>query len=112
MLEKVIADWISEHTQAEALAIFERDQVSASGLLDISQIFEDPHIRHRNNIVTVEDPELGAVRVPGIVPKFTATPGNVEHLSVAIGSHNEEIYGGRLGLSAEQLSALASDGVI
>jgi crotonobetainyl-CoA:carnitine CoA-transferase CaiB-like acyl-CoA transferase len=112
MLEKVIADWISEHTQAEALAIFERDQVSASGLLDISQIFEDPHIRHRNNIVTVEDPELGPVRVPGIVPKFTETPGNVQHLSVAIGSHNDEIYGGRLGISAEELSALASDGVI
>jgi formyl-CoA transferase len=52
------------------------------------------------------------VRVPGIVPKFTETPGNVQHLSVAIGSHNDEIYGGRLGISAEELSALASDGVI
>jgi crotonobetainyl-CoA:carnitine CoA-transferase CaiB-like acyl-CoA transferase len=111
-LEEVIATWIAKHTQAEALAIFERDEVSASGLLDIAQIFDDPHIQRRENIVTLEDPQLGAVRVPGIVPKFTETPGNVDHLSVALGSHNEEIYGGRLGISAEELRALTSDGVI
>jgi crotonobetainyl-CoA:carnitine CoA-transferase CaiB-like acyl-CoA transferase len=112
MLESLIAAWIAERTQEEVLAIFEHDAVSASGLLDIAQIFADPHIQHRNNIITVADPQLGAVKVPGIVPKFSATPGNVVHLSVALGSHNDEIYGKRLGLSAEELRALARDGVI
>lgn len=111
-LEVIIADWILERTQAEALAIFESEDVSASSLLDVSQIFEDPQIQYRNNIITVQDPQLGSVRVPGVVPKFTETPGRVEHLSVAIGSHNDEIYRGRLGISTEDLCALASEGVI
>jgi crotonobetainyl-CoA:carnitine CoA-transferase CaiB-like acyl-CoA transferase len=111
-LETVIADWISQRTQTEVLELFEREEVSASGLLDITQIFGDPHMQQRSNIVTVADPELGRVKVPGIVPKFTETPGDISHLSVARGSHNAEIYGERLGISADELRALAGDGVI
>lgn len=111
-LEGEIGRWISQRTQAEVLELFERGDVAATALLDIEQIFQDPHVAYRQNIVSVADAVLGAARVPGVVPKFSETAGEVEHLSVPLGEHNEEIYGGRLGLSRAELDELAVKCVI
>jgi crotonobetainyl-CoA:carnitine CoA-transferase CaiB-like acyl-CoA transferase len=111
-LEKIISAWMVDRTQAEALEIFAENDVVASGLLDIAEIFQNPQILQREDIITVEDGDLGQVRVPGVVPKFSETPGAVAHLSVALGSHNREIYCGRLGLDDTELEALARKGVI
>lgn len=111
-IEAVIAAWVGARTQAEALEIFEREDVVATALLSIDQIFNDPHIRHRENIVTVNDDALGHVRVQGVVPKFSHTPGQVMHLSVALGHHNHEVYGGLLGMTTDKLDALKQQGVI
>jgi len=46
------------------------------------------------------------------VPKFSATPGSGDDLGPAMGAHNEEIYGGELGLSYERLQELRDAGVI
>ena len=49
----------------------------------------------------------------GIVPRLTASPGRVESTGpVAVGAHNEEIYCGRLGLSRDDLRALAARGIV
>jgi formyl-CoA transferase len=49
----------------------------------------------------------------GVVPRLTASPGRVESAGpVAVGAHNEEIYCGRLGLSRDELRALAARGVV
>ena len=47
-----------------------------------------------------------------IVPKFSATPGSVDVLGPPMGAHNEEIYGGELGLSKERLQELRDAGII
>jgi succinyl-CoA--D-citramalate CoA-transferase len=111
-LEALLRQWVGERTQAQVLEIFEREDVVGSGLYDIEQIFADPQILHRQNIVTVEDPDLGAVRIPGVVPKFSATPGEVTHLSVPLGHHNDEIYGESLGIDADARRKLRAAGVI
>ena len=49
----------------------------------------------------------------GIVPKLSLTPGTVDSLGpVAVGSHNEEIYCGRLGLARDDLNTLRAKGII
>ena len=47
-----------------------------------------------------------------VVPKFSATPGSVDFLGAPMGTHNEEIYCGELGLSKERLQQLKDTGVI
>jgi formyl-CoA transferase len=59
------------------------------------------------------DPEFGPYIGPGVVPKLSETPGAVRWSAPwEQGSHNEEIYGGLLGLSAEELQTLRAEGVI
>jgi formyl-CoA transferase len=50
--------------------------------------------------------------MPGVIPKFSRTPGRVAHAGPRLGEHNEAVYGGLLGLGATALAQLAREGVI
>ena len=55
----------------------------------------------------------GLLAMVGVVPRLGASPGAIEHAGpVTVGADNEEIYCGRLGLSREDLRALAEKGVV
>ena len=73
---------------------------------NVQQIIEDPHYQSRDDIVEVEDPELGPAKMLGVVPKLSGTPGSVEHAGPRLGQHNREVYGDWLGLGEEQLAEL------
>ncbi|WP_249599416.1 CoA transferase, partial [Peribacillus frigoritolerans] len=75
-------------------------------------IFEDPHYQARENILEVDHPRLGKIKVPGIVPKFSETPGRIRHRAPELGEHNKQVYGEELGLSEEELTNLKAKGVI
>ena len=74
-------------------------------------IFENEQYKARENIVEVEHLRLGKIKVPGVVPKFSETPGAIRHRAPELGEHNEEIYGA-LGISAEEIAALKDEGII
>ena len=63
-------------------------------------------------LVRVLDQQLGDAVVQNVMPKFSATPGSVNHLGPRLGEHNEEIYRGELGYSQERLQELREAGVI
>ncbi|HSV84573.1 MAG TPA: CoA transferase [Ramlibacter sp.] len=111
-LEGVIGGWMARHTEEEILAVFEREDVVGCGLWDVQRIMDDPQFLHRGNIVKVQDPQLGEVRVHGVVPKFSDTPGAVNHLGVPLGQNNDEIYRDWLGLGEAEIRQLQSREVI
>jgi formyl-CoA transferase len=79
----------------------------------MAEIFEDPQFRAREMLVEHVDPEFGTYVGPGIVPKFSETPGEVRWSATwEEGSHNEEVYCGLLGLSGSELDGLREDGVV
>ena len=79
----------------------------------MAEIFEDPQYKAREMLVEHVDPEFGPYVGPGIVPKFSETPGEVRWSGTwEEGSHNEEIYCGLLGLTDVELGGLQEDGVV
>jgi crotonobetainyl-CoA:carnitine CoA-transferase CaiB-like acyl-CoA transferase len=79
----------------------------------VKDLFEDPHLRARENLVAVDGPGGEPVWMPGVVPKLSRTPGHVTHAGPATpGAHNEEIYCGRLGLTRDDLAALSKRGIV
>lgn len=110
-LESAIRQWIGERTQDQVLETFRAQDVVASGVYDIKKIFSDMQYQFRNNIVTVEDPDLGPVRVQEVLPRFANNPGAVAHLSVPLGSHTEEVFRD-LGLAPEEIEKLRGEGVV
>lgn len=111
-INKVVADWIAVRRRREVEEIFERHKVAYSTVFDIEDIFNDIHYRARDVLVRVPDKDLGEAIVQNVVPKFSLTPGSVDHLGPRLGEHNDEIYGGELGYSKEVLSRLRDAGVI
>src|SRR5262249_29158292 len=105
-LDAIIGDWMAARTQAEVMEIFVSRDATAAPVYDIAQIFEDPHFRAREAIVTVEDEELGPTRVCGVFPRLSRTPGRIERLApTATGAHTDEVLL-ELGYSDSEVSDL------
>jgi len=111
-LDTRIAAWFRERDCDSIMALFEKSEVVAGPVLDIRDIFKDPHYIARENIVSVPDGDFGRVRMQGVTPKFARTPGEVRHSGGALGADNRSIFIDELGLSESEFSALQSEGVI
>ena len=79
---------------------------------DAAQIVDDPHYQAREDILEIDDPELGRTKMVGVIPKFSETPGSVEHAGPALGEHNMQIYGSWLGYGEEEVEELAARDVV
>ena len=111
-LNDELNDWLSQRTLQETL-----DQLIPAGgvvgpVYTAAQIVQDPHYLAREDIIEIDDPELGPTRMLGIVPKFSDTPGAVQHAGPTVGQHNAPIYAAWLGLTQPDLTALSQRGVI
>ncbi|WP_164219592.1 CoA transferase [Virgibacillus sp. YIM 98842] len=111
-VQDIVSTWIAQFTQKELTAKLDDYGVPVSPIYTIEDIFNDPQYKARENIVEVEHPRLGKVKVPGIVPKFSKTPGAIRHRAPELGEHNEEILGKELGFSEEEIYKLKKEGVI
>jgi formyl-CoA transferase len=108
----IVAAWCRERTAREIQDVLERHEVPFGVAYSVADIFTDPHVAARGDIVAVDDPVIGPVRMQGAYPRFSRTPGAVPGGAPRLGAHNDEVYGGLLGLSAAERAALAREGVI
>ena len=111
-INDIVAAWCRRHTAAEIEAIMLDAKVPVTRAFSIADIAADPHYRARGDIVTVDDPTVGPLRMPAVYPRLSATPGRIARGAPKLGEHNEEIYAGLLGLSAGEIDGLRADGVI
>ena len=111
-IDAIMAGWIGQRTLDEALAVFEEAGVAAAPIYDAEQLLADPQLRARNIYPSVDDPELGSMRIQAPVPRFSATPGAVTHLGPRLGQHNAEVYQELLGIDDGRLAELHEQGVI
>jgi formyl-CoA transferase len=74
-------------------------------------MFADPQFLARGMIEMAKLPDGRDCRMPGIVPKLSATPGATEWPGPALGAHTDEVLAG-LGYTAERLAALRAGGAI
>lgn len=112
-LDHLIAEWtigqdlipLAEHLHAHG--------VPAGPIYSIADIASDPHFLARGMIQMMEDPDIGPLETPGIVPKLSRTPGSLRWTGPRDpGDHNAEVYGDLLDLDAAALERLRADGII
>jgi crotonobetainyl-CoA:carnitine CoA-transferase CaiB-like acyl-CoA transferase len=112
-LDAIVQTWVGGAEAREILARLDAAEVPCGLVASARDLVADPHVRARNNIVEMPSPLGGALSMVGIVPRLTASPGRVDSVGpVDVGAHNEEIYCGRLGLTRDELRALAARGVV
>jgi crotonobetainyl-CoA:carnitine CoA-transferase CaiB-like acyl-CoA transferase len=111
-INAIVGDWVRQHTAAEVEAILVAAQVPVTRAHSIADIAADPHYAAREDIVSVDDPVIGAVRMQAVYPRLSETPGRIQRGAPPLGEHNDEVYGSLLGLSADERASLQADGVI
>lgn len=110
-LEAIVSAWFESHELDEVEAIFEEHALPFAPVMDVADIVEDPHFQARDNVVEVEDDELGSIAMQGVVPKFSRTEGRIAWPGPKLGAHTREVLG-ELGIDDERLDRLAEEDVI
>ena len=112
-LDRLVGEWVGTFDAGEVLARLDVAEVPCSRVNSVRDLFEDPQLAARENIIRVPSPLGGLLHMAGVVPKLSLTPGAIDHPGpVDIGGHNEEIYCGRLGLTHDDLAALRARGIV
>lgn len=111
-LNGIFAAWCAQRTLEEVLAEFGRAQGTIAPVYSIEQVFADPQIRARNAICEVPDKDFGTVRMQNVVPRFANDPCAIRSTGGAMGEHNAQVYGDRLGLTRAEQQRLREAGVI
>jgi crotonobetainyl-CoA:carnitine CoA-transferase CaiB-like acyl-CoA transferase len=112
LVDEVVAAWTATFDRADLMQVCETNQVPCGPVYAIDEIFEDPHYAARGNILRVQDPRVGELAVPNLVPRLSETPGAVHWLGEALGAHNDEIFKGMLGLDDAEIGRLRDAGTI
>lgn len=108
----LIEQWTLEHTKAEIMEQCQAAGCPTTAVFTVAEAAEHPHLRERGYVVEVDHPLLGKVRDLGAPFRLPESPGGPERPAPLLGQHNDEVYGERLSMSADEIARLRRDGVI
>ncbi len=111
-LDGMISDWTRERGVEEILTTMAEAGVPAGKVFTAADMTEDEHYAARENVIKVEDPDIGEFPMQNVVPRLTETPGEVRWTGPKLGEHNEEVYGELLKLDENERGDLLDRGII
>jgi formyl-CoA transferase len=110
-LDRVIGEWTVRHDADECVRLLNEAQVPNGKIYSIADIVRDPQYLAREMIRQVTLPDGAALKVPGLVPKLSGTPGDIGWVGPTLGQHTEEVLA-RLGYSAADIEGLRARRVV
>ena len=111
LLDAAITHWTSSLPIDQVLTALEAAEVPAGRIYSVADIVSDPHYQARDMLLTAELPGGVSVKMPGIVPKLSDTPGAVNWQGPTLGQHTDDILGS-LGLTVADIQRLKASGVV
>jgi crotonobetainyl-CoA:carnitine CoA-transferase CaiB-like acyl-CoA transferase len=111
LLDAAITHWTSSLPIEQVLSALEAAEVPAGRIYSVADIVSDPHYQARDMLLNAELPGGVSVKMPGIVPKLSETPGAVNWQGPTLGQHTDDILG-NLGLTIADIQRLKTSGVV
>jgi len=111
-LDDLISGWSRQRTAEEVLEVMREASVPAGKLFTAEDMLSDEQYAARQNIVTVDDPEIGPFPMQNVVPRLSEIPGEVRWTGPELGQHNDEVFKELLGMSEEDLDGLRERGIV
>ncbi len=90
-LDDIITAWTMQHDLEEILTVLDKAEVPAGKIYDIADIVNDPHYQVREMIRQFQLPDECPLKLPGIVPKLSRTPGEIRWVGPQLGEHTAEV---------------------
>ncbi|GIX49636.1 MAG: CoA transferase [Candidatus Tectimicrobiota bacterium] len=111
-LDALITAWTAQLPASEVMARLQRAGVPAAVVHDAASLAHDPQLAHRGHYARLPHPRLGEHVIDNYGFRLSATPGGVQGPAPLLGQHTEEILGGLLGLSSQEIARLRAAGVV
>ncbi|NCE87220.1 CaiB/BaiF CoA-transferase family protein [Pseudomonas sp. Q1] len=111
VLDAAITHWTSSRPIEQVLSALEAAEVPAGRIYSVADIVSDPHYQARDMLLKAELPGGVSVKMPGIVPKLSETPGAINWQGPTLGQHTDDILGS-LGLTVADIQRLKTSGVV
>jgi crotonobetainyl-CoA:carnitine CoA-transferase CaiB-like acyl-CoA transferase len=111
VLLPIIASILSQHSLDHWMPLLRKAVVPSAPIYDFKQVFEDPQIKHRELVKTVDHPLAGAMSVVGNPLNFSETPVEYKRAPPLLGQHTDEILREVLGMDPPEIAQLAAQKV-
>ncbi|MEF9903176.1 CaiB/BaiF CoA transferase family protein [Streptomyces sp. P9-A2] len=111
VLDEAVGGWIACRTRGDVLAAFEKAEAAVAPVQDVRDVMTDPQYRALNTITTVDDPELGPLRMQNVLFRLSHTPGAIRWAGRPHGADTQEVLT-ELGLTPAELTALRAEGAL
>lgn len=108
-LDSVIEEWTKSLNLESALKVLEENSIPAGPIYNVEDMVNDPHFQARNMIVELDVENLGKLKVPGIIPKLSKTPGKIRWAGPKLGEHTEEVLKEKVGLNEKQIAKMKNE---
>jgi crotonobetainyl-CoA:carnitine CoA-transferase CaiB-like acyl-CoA transferase len=110
--DTLVEAWTRTLPKMEVFARAKAYRIPCAPVRTAPEVMNDPHMHERGMLERVDHPELGEIVVPSTPLRLHGTDKVATRPSPTIGQHNDEIYGGWLGLSRGEIEELRGSGVI
>ncbi|MEU2566956.1 CaiB/BaiF CoA transferase family protein [Streptomyces althioticus] len=111
VLDEAVGGWIARHSRADVLAAFEKAEAAVAPVQDVRDVMADPQYQALSTVTTVDDPELGPLRMQNVLFRLSATPGAIRWAGRPHGADTEEVLT-ELGLTPADLAELRAEGAV
>ncbi|WP_018786402.1 CaiB/BaiF CoA-transferase family protein [Micromonospora sp. CNB394] len=112
LLDAYVGGWIAERTRDEVLREFSAAGAAVGPVYDARDLVEDEHVRDTEMITTVEDDDLGPMRMHNVMWRMSDTPGRIRFTGRALGADTDDLLGNELGCTPEVLAELRARKVV
>jgi len=111
VLDAAVGDWIAQRSRTEVLAAFEKAEAAVAPIQDVRDVMADPQYQALDTITTVDDPELGPLRMQNVLFRLSATPGAIRWSGRPHGADTDPVLT-ELGLTEAELTTLRQEGAL
>jgi crotonobetainyl-CoA:carnitine CoA-transferase CaiB-like acyl-CoA transferase len=110
-IDAAVGAWISERSRADVLAAFEAAEAAIAPIYDASDLLEDPQLAAIDAIVSIDDADLGPIKMTNMISRLSDTPGGIERAGAAQGADTAEVLA-EIGVDGAELERLRAGGVV
>lgn len=103
-LDEIVSAWTSSLPSQSIIETLAEAGVPSGSIFRAPDMLSDPHFIARNSIVTVPHPVLGTIKMQGVVPRASRTPGRINWAGPALGAHTTEVLTELLELSEAEIA--------
>ena len=111
-LDAAVQEWIAARDLDDVVAAFDVVGAALFPVYDVAQLVADPQVRARDSVTSVDDEDLGPLRMQNVWFRLDRTPGHVRFAGRRLGQDTDTVLADRLGYSAPQIAALRKAGVV